>query len=292
MSIFGALVKRSAQTGVNYSTPTMVIFDSEVFDTHGLHDNVTANTKLIIPSTLNSNYAVLTASVSLANVTANNGLRIRILKGGAAFQSMSGLDIKTPTTGAHWLNISTGPVLLTTADFFEVELTSEDVSIDVAAETCFSLYCITDSNRDGRVLCKLNADATTQNYSTPAAIPFDGVDVFDTHASHDPASSNTKIIIPAALNGRYAIFTASVQAALAANLVQTIAIRKGGSLTYDGFGANSGQNANLSGTAWSTCVTHPILLATGDEFEVVYSNTDTSITLSAANTAFSMRTVG
>ncbi len=296
MTIYGACVKRSAQTGVNYSTPTAVVFDSEVFDSHALHDNSTDNTKLIIPAAFNTYYAILTASVSAANISTNNGLRIRILKNGAVFQSMAGLDTKTAGNGqattSAWVSISTGPVVLATSDFFQVELTSEDTSIDVGAETCFSLYVLSDSNRSGRVLCKLNADATTQNYSTPAAIPFDGTDVFDTDSSHDPSSSNTKIIIPSALNGRYAVFTASVQAVLATTSVQAIAIRKGGSLTYDGFAGNSATASALGGTVWSTVVTHPIQVATGNEFEVLYHNTDTSITLSAANTAFSMRTVG
>lgn len=296
MAIRGCLLNKTAdETGSDYSAGATVAWTREIYDTGGFH--AANDDAIIIPSAVNGRYGVFTAFLSLSSVSANNNCIVSIRRGASieyigwvgTTRHMQGNGQQT-TSG--WMQISSGPVLLTTGEEYDVHLTSSDNNINIESESSFGLVVIDSTTQIQRVLAKMNADQTTANYSTPAAVAFDGADVYDTDAIHDPSSNNTKLIIPPALDGKYVRVGAQVLlAAATAGQVCSVAIRKGGSLTYDGIGANSGQIAQLA-EAWVQAQTQVIQVSTGDEFELLLYSSDTSVTVESDVTSFGLRVVG
>lgn len=142
---------------------------------------------------------------------------------------------------------------------------------------------------------KLSADATTQNYSTSTAIPWDGADEFDTDGFHNPASNNTRMTIPdlTATYGKKAakvtVFaTVSTSNATASDWV-ALRINKNGSaliggpfLIYEG--------GSTSGGGMIVAHDIPVTGDGTDYFEVLLQvESDTSITVSATRTNFKVK---
>jgi len=290
-SITGALVTKAAdQTTFNSGAFPSLTWDSEVYDPDGAHDNVTDNNGLIIPSAWNGKYGIFRGTVALSSVTANSTLRSVMQK----FVS----SVDTPWVGRPWVSLhggnftvasqtpSTPPVLLATGHEYRIAINCSDTSVTVEAdESAFSVQVLDTLTG---CLCKKAADQTAANYSSPAVVAWDGTDVYDTDGLHDPSSSNTKIIIPSSLNGRYGVFHTTIYMEAASSGQQTSAyIRKNGSADYVGGSARSGQNtANTS--VGIVVTTPPILLTTGDEYEVVLYSSDSSVTVQEEYSAFGM----
>ncbi len=311
MTIRGVLLKKGAdQTALNAAgVVTPIVFNdasSEIYDTDGFHESVTNPSRITIPSAVNGKYGIFTSFVSLANLTAVSGTYCVLMKttGVDVYPYYSGFGSHTTTggngqgAGLDWSHHVSAPILLTTNDYYRTAVyTVSDTSIDIKAPTSFGLLVL-DNFSPGYCLCKKAADQTTANYSTPAAVAWDGADIIDTYAAHDPSSSNTKIIIPAALNGTYLVFrTNIVMDLVAGNADISVAIRKGSSgsesLTYDGVCAqNSLVAASLSGVVGIHCATQAIQVATGDQFDVLLYSSDTSVTLVAARSTFGFMVVG
>lgn len=139
--------------------------------------------------------------------------------------------------------------------------------------------------------CRLKkaADQTAANYTTDTAVAWDA-EVFDTDALHDNVTANTKIIIPASLNGAVVRFEANIRTTLTtADTHRTIYIRRGGA---DIFGISQGDEggATVGGNYVSS---GPIVVATGEEYECIFAQeTDTSITVTAAESWFAMSVLG
>lgn len=287
MAIRGCLLKMSSPlTGVDYQAGTTALtFDTEVYDTHGFHSG--SGSKIIIPASMNGLRGVFTAVASIENATLNPYLQMRIFKNGSYAYNGAGGAVRWNDTGngqnadSHWVQISTAPVLLTTGDEWEfLPGVFGDAAIDIVAPTSFGLYVYGSASGTIRCATTLSGNLTSQNFSTPAAIPFAGADIYDTHAAHDPASNNTKIIIPSAANGKFGVFAASAQgASVVSNFNHSLAIRKNGSFVYDGFGGNSGKNLAF-GYSFIAAQGQVHQLTTGDEYELVYwTGSDSSITL-------------
>jgi hypothetical protein len=300
MALIGALVKKSVdQTAANYSAGAVIAWDAEVYDSDTFHDNVTANSRITIPVSYNGRYGIFTATVSMSAVGSTTTANVVLAKNsGFAYIGFAGT---TRLVGGHgtsataaWVQIRSGPVLLATADIFEARLFSSDSSITVESESSFGLEVLPlIVPTQPKVLAKLSADITAADYSTPTAIPWNGVDEYDTNAIHNPASNNTTLIIPAALNGKYVVVGAQVYATSVTGAVQnSLAIRKGGSLVYDGFGGSSRAVEGSYGQSWLQAFTQPIQVTTGDEFEALYWNAETSITIESEVSWFGLRVVG
>lgn len=128
----GALVKKSVdQTAANYTTSTAVAWDGEEYDTSSLHDNVTNNTRLTVPS--GASYVRLSASITVASLTADTWLSMNIRKNAAAFIGRGAISIETGQTG-QGISVVTAVVAVTPGDYFEVFLQTEsDTSIDIVS---------------------------------------------------------------------------------------------------------------------------------------------------------------
>jgi len=119
-------------------------------------------------------------------------------------------------------------------------------------------------------------------------------EVFDTHGAHDIVTANTKIIIPAAFNGKYGVFHTCLGITGTSSGVGVMCgITKNGSMSWLGFGSCGTRNvANISTLGGQWCCTQAVLLATGEEYEVVAYSSDTSVVIPAANSHFSLEIVG
>lgn len=295
MAIRGCLVKKNAdQTTANYSAGVALTWDTEVYDTDAFHDTGSDTSRITIPAAVNGKFGIITACISMSLVTAGSNVAMQINKGGVA--TYIGLAATTreavgngQASTSNWLQIASAPLLLATGDIYEVLLVVSDTSITVESESSFGLLVL-DYFSTGRVLCNMVGDQSTANYSTPAVVAFDQ-NVYDTHNIHSTSSNNTKLIIPASLNGKHVIVGAQMDMInVTANSVQAVAIRKNGSLTYNGFGANSGSSGNYADAgiqAW----TQAIQVATGDEFEALHYIADNSVTLLGNTTSLGLRTV-
>lgn len=292
-SIAGAIVKSSGDlTTQNYSGFPLLAWNAEVYDTDGFHDNVTNNSRLTVPAAYDGRYAVIKVSVRLSLVGASSTGSLQVLKNGAAFTHGGVNSVFSSGSGTVWVEVESQPILLATGDYFEIQGFCNDTSVTRDANGSFFSIEILPTTFQG-VVAVLNADATA-NYTTATALAFDGADLYDTDAAHDPASNNTKIIVPAAFNNKYGVLVGVVSGTndLTANSSASVGIYKAGSASYDGFGGNGGHNGSFT-QPWCQARTQPILLATGDEFTMQFWNSsDTSVTLESTLTSFGLRIVG
>lgn len=141
----------------------------------------------------------------------------------------------------------------------------------------------------------LSGDLTSQDYTTPAAIPFD-TEQFDLTGFHDNVTNNTRLTVQ---------FTGYVM--LCATLAidnytiangSSLVIRKNGSASYDGV---AGQvSRQLAGNTpppvfplRKMCArASPISVVPGDYFEAYFTQVaDTAVTIVAASTSFQIMVV-
>lgn len=302
MAFRGTLVKKSAdQTGANYSGSGVVVaWDSEIYDTDGAHDNVTNNTRLTIPAAWNGAYGRLYSTISFDLVTTSSLLILEFMKGSVPSNAFVGTarsawahDGKTGAlTAEGWINVVGPPILLVTGDIYGVRYFNSDTSTTVKAESNFGIHVLDLPANNMGALIQKSGDQIGYNAAVAlTAIAWDGVDVYDTHNLHNPASNNTKIIVPAALNGKKAIIGAQIFVENHTSGLQTIAITKNGSSTYDGVAGASGRRGGASNQGAIQCFTAPITLATGDQFETIYYANDTSLDIIAAKSSMSLRVV-
>lgn len=106
--------------------------------------------------------------------------------------------------------------------------------------------------------------------STDTAVSFD-TQVEDTTAIFAPTS--TKMIIPAGLNGRLCVLfgVSWITYTSVLGIDYSLSIRKNGSATFDG-GCQQTAETIYANLITGTVQTQPILVSTGDEFELYHFN--------------------
>lgn len=140
MAFSGAMVEKSAdQTGANYSSETAVAWNQEVYDTDSIHDNVTNNSRLTVPS--GWNYAIVTGTLRVQSNDDEQIIATIWKNGSASFDGAAQLAARSGGNGFA-VCVKTGPVPVTAGDYFEITLdTAADTSIDIiAARSNFSMY--------------------------------------------------------------------------------------------------------------------------------------------------------
>lgn len=131
-----ALVGKSASQAFATGVPEIVDWDSETYDTAGIHDNVTNNTRLTVPSGMTQ----ARIAVNLINASASGIQTFRTLKNGASYSGM--LTDSTDTSASDsvhgfgpWLSVVPG-------DYFEVEFTSgANLSLATSTVQWFAMEC-------------------------------------------------------------------------------------------------------------------------------------------------------
>lgn len=129
----GALVRKAAdQTGANYSAGANVAWDQEVYDTDSIHDNVTNNSRLTVPSGVS--YIRLTATVAFANVSVDTYILASIFKGGSGtYDGFTAQSVEVGTITTPRVNLTSPVLAVSPGDYFEIRLTIEDTSVDITA---------------------------------------------------------------------------------------------------------------------------------------------------------------
>lgn len=298
MSFRGVLAKRTSDLAAQNITGAAVItFEADVFDTD-VAWTAGAPTVLTVPLAWNGKRGIVSAFVHLEAI-ASNGILLKIERAAAGFNSTpfmanSGVGTGQSATAA-WAQSHTFPVVLATGDAYRIlTQTVSDTSVTIKAGTSLSLYVL-DEFSPAYCLAKKAADQTTANYSTPAVVAWDGTNIYDTHALHSPSSNNSKIIIPAALNGNWVVSKAVIHASNVTDAsTSSLAIRKNGSIDHTVFTGFAGQSANSTSFASHGIhvQSHPFQVSTGDEIEALFGCGDTSITVTAARSSFGLTVVG
>lgn len=136
MGFLGARVKKAAdETTANYTTATAVVWDAEVFDVGGWHDNVTNNTRLTLPAGYGINYIELTASVAVGGntETADRWSAIHITRNTETWPSIlvGYNDIEHGGVNPY-MTVTSGPISVSAGDYFQCFFQTEsDASITV-----------------------------------------------------------------------------------------------------------------------------------------------------------------
>jgi hypothetical protein len=135
----GALVTKAADaTGINYSAAfNAVPWDDEAgggYDTDSCHDNVTNNTRLLVPS--GWSWVRVSFQISLSNVTAGNWVQGYIRKtGGGAYPGMPSAVWSVSTVTFPAIGLCSPPLPVTGGtDYFDAMLQCQDTSITIAAD--------------------------------------------------------------------------------------------------------------------------------------------------------------
>lgn len=138
----GCMAYKSAdQTTANYTTPTAVTWDAEVYDTDSIHDNVTNTSRMTVPAGVTK--VRVGATLALGVVTADNYAVGTITKNGATFVGAPNSAQESGTTSPT-VTLASGVLAVTAGDYFETLLQLEsDTSITVSAATsCFWMEII------------------------------------------------------------------------------------------------------------------------------------------------------
>lgn len=136
----GCLASSAGQTGVNYSAGADVpLAAADDYDTDSIHDPVTNNTRLTTPSGVTK--VRLVGCVSISNVTANSDTYISILKnGGFSYTGYPATIVDTSSTVPRGMISSPVLTVVGGTDYFTLNLTCADSSIDVTAgQTWFAM---------------------------------------------------------------------------------------------------------------------------------------------------------
>ena len=132
----GALVHKAADaTAQNITSASVVTWDSEAYDTHAFHDNVTNNTRLTVPAGL-AKRVRLSAQISFSALTADGWTMAAIYKNGSA--SWTGAGIAHVESGqiAPSMQVQTAVITPADGDYFEVFVQTEtDTSLTIVAAT-------------------------------------------------------------------------------------------------------------------------------------------------------------
>lgn len=130
----GALVNKSAdQTAANYTGSLVTIaWDAEQYDTDGIHDNVTNNTRLTVPAGVTR--VRVGMSVKIASHTGDNWIIVSISKNGS-FSYHGNPEERTEIGNtAPAATIWSPNLIVSGGDYFEGALRVEaDTAIDVTA---------------------------------------------------------------------------------------------------------------------------------------------------------------
>lgn len=126
----GALVYLGTTQAIPNNTITEIAFDTEVYDTDNIHDNVTNNTRLTVPAGVTR----VQLSAQCKYVANSTGFRsLNIFKDNIGFAGAPSLTINGNSSTAAHLPISTPELVVVGGDYFEVATTQNSGgSLDIA----------------------------------------------------------------------------------------------------------------------------------------------------------------
>lgn len=118
---------------------TAVTWNTEIFDTHELHDSV-SNTDRITP--LQSGYWEFEGLIELANISTGNWVRAQIHRfdsGGALVEILGASTMEVSATGTFQISVSSGPCRMEFGEYAKLMLQVEtDSLVDITTTSRFS----------------------------------------------------------------------------------------------------------------------------------------------------------
>jgi hypothetical protein len=135
-------------------------------------------------------------------------------------------------------------------------------------------------------MVKKSADETGANFTTAAAVAWN-TEVYDTDAFHDTVTNNSRLTVPSGITKVDVKGTIRLNS-VSANVLTQIAIRKNGSVDYDGHAAQDTSNGQTTRDLSVTALGVPV--TAGDYFELyLFQQTDTSVDVVALRSNFVIR---
>jgi hypothetical protein len=136
-SFRGARVTKSATQSVNNSSDTAVTFNTESYDTDGIHDNVTNNTRLTVPAGVS--YVDIGYNLAWASGAADTLRASWITKNGVNI----GIGDYRSSKYEQRATVKTGPIAVTPGDYFQLLVFQESGgALNVSTETVFWMEII------------------------------------------------------------------------------------------------------------------------------------------------------
>lgn len=288
----GALVHHSVNQSIATGSATALAFDTEDFDTDAIHDVVTNNSRLTVPSGVTK---VVLRGGALFAADAGSTLRsLQIRKNGAAISGSPLLQINS-----HGENIAlsvASPVLVVSAgDYFELFARQDSggaLNVETSNFTYFEMTAVEAAapNADVRgALVKRTTDQSIPNNSF-TAVAWDG-ETYDTDSIHDTATNNSRLTVPAGVTKIR--LTSNITFDFNANGTRQAEILKNGSAINADGGArvHIGNQGTLP--SFLNLDTAVLDVTPGDYFEIqVWQNSGGALGLaSASETWFAMQIV-
>lgn len=135
----GALVYKSAPQSISNNTITAITFDSESYDSSGIHDTVTNNSRLTVPSGYSKVRLLARIDFDSGSTTAATRTAF-ISKNGGTFVGQPNINLLDQFFSA---TIESAVVNVTAGDYFVLGVTqSSGGSIDVGTDTWFAMELI------------------------------------------------------------------------------------------------------------------------------------------------------
>lgn len=249
----GALAYRTGST-VFVNGGSVVPLNAESYDDAGYHDNTTNNSRLTVPSGVTRGRVVGGASVG-----ATGSARLR--KNGGAY--LGAAHMFTVTSGVE-LNSVTGAIVSVTAgDYFELENGNGNDNFD-PDQTWLSFEPF-----DAAVKSALVNKSANQAYSASATVIQDfGAEQYDSGAFHDNSTNNSRLTVPSGvtlvrLSTSIAVTNTSGAGQVVLNLRKNAASVRG--MFFNDLETNTT-------TRWVSGVSAPLVVTTGDYFDVALFN--------------------
>jgi hypothetical protein len=130
-----AMVKKAAdQTAADYTTAANIAWDSEVYDTDGIHDNASNNSRLTVPAGVS--YVKVGGTVATGSVVLGSEFNMLLLKNGSSsFDGSVRQVFEGPTTTlSPGGSFASGAIPVSPGDYFEINFqVIGDSSITITA---------------------------------------------------------------------------------------------------------------------------------------------------------------
>lgn len=263
----GCLVKRSSAQTLAAATTETVLWNTEVYDIGGWHDNVTNPERLTVPS----GTTLAQAAFGIATAASHSGQIVMNMRlNGAQARGLPVMD--KDTSGVDAGHILSAPIAVTAGDYFDSRLylvSGGDISTDDSTwASAWSLpsdlkYCIVNRTTNFSI----------PSGSTPTTIDWDAESV-DTDAFHDNATNPSRLTVPVGSGLTHVRVMASLQNTSVAGQWGCRIIKNGSTVVGGGQ-----MDTDTTGTDSAYACSAILAVSEGDYFEIqAYATSATSVT--------------
>ncbi len=207
---YGARLVKTATQSISNNSSTEVTFDSETQDDLGFHSNVTNNSRLTIPAGMGGWYYIEANAYWAANAT---GERIAQIKKNGSILLQSAVDNACDNGGLETINMIGTLAYLAAGDYVELfvyQNSGGSLNLTIATNegTYFALAALgnlSGGTNPGNYAAKITKSGTQSASNNATTVVTFDTEERDDLAFHDTVTNNSRITIPAAMDGWYLI---------------------------------------------------------------------------------------